>query len=148
VFRLPGRLDNHGPAVLGCTSLSVGQDDGAQPELATQVCMPALEAQLGVDRSRGHHTPGVRVQQREYLLSWIQQGGGRETEILKFCGTDGGRGYRHAMGDKQSATSWGNHDRFRFSDPLFHGSSLSTSSSGVGSSSKVFTPRSPIVYFQ
>jgi hypothetical protein len=45
--------------------------------------MPALEAQMGVDRSRGHHTPRVRVQQREYLLSWIQQGGGRGTAILQ-----------------------------------------------------------------
>jgi hypothetical protein len=75
---------DHQPAVRGFTSLSAGQGDGAQPELATQVHMPALEVQMGVDRSRGHHTPGVRVQQREYLLSWIQQGGGRETEILKF----------------------------------------------------------------
>jgi hypothetical protein len=64
--------------------------------------MPALEAQLGVDR--GYHTPGAKVQQRECLMLWIQLVGGRETEILKFCGTDGGRGYRDAMGDKQSAT--------------------------------------------
>jgi hypothetical protein len=28
-----------------------GQGDGAQPELAKQVCMPALEAQMGVERS-------------------------------------------------------------------------------------------------
>jgi hypothetical protein len=103
---------------------------------------------MGVDR--GYHTPGVSVQQREYLLSWIQQGGGRETEILKLCGTDGGRGYRHAMGDKQSATSWGNHDRFSFSDPQFHRYSKGSisSSSDSASSSKVFTPRSPILKFQ
>jgi hypothetical protein len=48
---LPGRLVDHQPAVRGFTSLSAGQDDGAQLELATQVCMPALEAQMGVERS-------------------------------------------------------------------------------------------------
>jgi hypothetical protein len=48
---LPGRLVDHLLAARGFTSLSAGQDDGAGTELATQVCMPALEAQLGVERS-------------------------------------------------------------------------------------------------